>query len=98
MFFKSPASVAGSISCPILLLLGEQDKRVPPSGMLILMISLLDGLRWSQYLKSRGNEINVLMYPKVGHALDSVDAEHDGFTQIITFFTDKLDIKPALIE
>ena len=47
MYDASPISNADKIKAPILLLLGRDDHRVPPS----------QGLRWGQYLKGLGKSI-----------------------------------------
>ena len=49
-------------------------------------IDFVEGLRWSEYLKSRGVDIQVYMFPEVGHALDTLAAELYGYEQIFSFF------------
>ncbi|EGF77642.1 hypothetical protein BATDEDRAFT_35968 [Batrachochytrium dendrobatidis JAM81] len=75
MFRHSPASVVHKIKSPVLLMLGAGDRRVPPS----------EGLRWSQYLRGAGKDISVIMFPSVGHALDSFEAERYGFDAYWSF-------------
>ncbi|TPX41270.1 hypothetical protein SeMB42_g05645 [Synchytrium endobioticum] len=76
MFDKSPVAVADKVRAPVLLLLGEGDRRVPPS----------EGLRWAQYLKGQGKDVSVYMFPETGHSLDTVEAETFGFYASATFF------------
>lgn len=47
MFSMSPDKVSCMIQSPVLLMLGEKDRRVPYS----------QGLKWGQYLKSRKVDI-----------------------------------------
>ncbi|TPX35244.1 hypothetical protein SmJEL517_g02256 [Synchytrium microbalum] len=79
MYNKSPVSVAANVKGPVLLLLGEGDRRVPPS----------EGLRWSQYLKGRNVDVTVLMFPDTGHALDSVESEVFGFYALANFYSQR---------
>lgn len=75
MFSKSPASVAHLVTSPVLVMLGEGDRRVPP----------MEGLRWGQYLKSNGVDATIVKFNEVGHALDSVPAEKYGFDCYMDF-------------
>jgi acylaminoacyl-peptidase len=61
---------------PALLMIGECDRRVPPS----------QGYRWAEYLKAKKQTIRVLSFPQDGHALDSVDAERVSFEASAIFF------------
>ncbi|KAH6567333.1 hypothetical protein BASA83_008867 [Batrachochytrium salamandrivorans] len=75
MYHHSPVSVAHNIKAPVLLMLGEGDRRAPPSN----------GLRWAQYLQGAGKDVTVIMFPNVGHGLDSFEAERYGFDAILSF-------------
>ena len=85
MFSKSPASVAHQISSPVLLMLGAEDRRVPKS----------EGLRWAQYLRASGKEVDVFMFPNTGHPLDSMDAERVSFDAIYAFLINALSSKTS---
>lgn len=61
---------------PALLMLGNDDRRVPPS----------QGRRWAEILHGNGNEVTVLKYNETGHALDSFEATSDGFQAVTSFF------------
>ncbi|KNC99354.1 hypothetical protein, variant [Spizellomyces punctatus DAOM BR117] len=81
---KSPISVAQHVKTPSLLMLGENDRRVPP----------YEGMNWYYYLKGRGGvDIRVMTYPDNGHALDGVEAERFGFEAIAEFLVEFIGIK-----
>ncbi|CAG8432935.1 6081_t:CDS:10 [Diversispora eburnea] len=73
MYENSPIANIDKVKTPILLQLGQNDKRVPH----------IDGLQWWYYLKgqqqSKGKddqfEIRCKMYSETGHSLDSIEAE-----------------------
>jgi acylaminoacyl-peptidase len=65
---------------PALLMLGEKDRRVPPS----------QGFRWAEYLASKNHTVQVMTFPKDGHALDSFDAERVGFKASVNFMISHL--------
>ncbi|NXY80502.1 ACPH enzyme, partial [Glareola pratincola] len=74
--FRVPSSSAGAeavpfpqVRAPVLLMLGEDDRRVPPQ----------QGLEYYRALKARGVPTRLLLYPGNGHALAGVEAEADGF-------------------
>lgn len=87
LWHMSPLPLAGSVRAPTLLLLGEEDRRVPPS----------QGLEWYHALRRAGVTsrccpatqchtplgrsplCSVRMYPKNGHALSKCEAEADAF-------------------
>ncbi|NWX16104.1 ACPH enzyme, partial [Aegotheles bennettii] len=75
-----PASSAGAeavplpqVRAPVLLMLGEDDRRVPPK----------QGLEYYRALKARGVPTRLLWYPGNNHALAGVEAEADGFMNIV---------------
>ena len=68
MYDCSPVSHIKQQVSPALLMLGEGDRRVPCS----------QGLRWAEFLKGAGHDVDILMFPKVGHALDTFDSERYG--------------------
>jgi acylaminoacyl-peptidase len=74
----SPARFAenGGKTSPVLLMLGDGDRRVPHS----------QALRWAETLKGNGAQVEVLMFPGNGHAIDSLDAERYGVESASSFF------------
>lgn len=72
MLNKSPIRYAHQVKAPVLLMLGEEDRRVPNK----------QGIEFYRALKARGVTVRVLWYPGNGHALDKVDAESDCFMNI----------------
>ncbi|NWI50017.1 APEH enzyme, partial [Calyptomena viridis] len=60
------------VRAPVLLMLGEDDRRVPPK----------QGLEYYHALKARGVPTRLLWYPGNNHALAGVEAEADGFMNI----------------
>ncbi|XP_064579902.1 acylamino-acid-releasing enzyme-like [Zonotrichia leucophrys gambelii] len=69
MLHKSPIRYADQVRAPVLLMLGEDDRRVPPK----------QGLEYYRALKARGVPTRLLWYPGNNHALAGVEAEADGF-------------------
>uniref|UniRef100_A0A8C5IR31 Acylamino-acid-releasing enzyme n=1 Tax=Junco hyemalis TaxID=40217 RepID=A0A8C5IR31_JUNHY len=69
MLHKSPIRYADRVRAPVLLMLGEDDRRVPPK----------QGLEYYRALKARGVPTRLLWYPGNNHALAGVEAEADGF-------------------
>ena len=65
----SPIAHVDAVKAPVLLLTGEMDQRVPPS----------QSKNYYYALKGRGKEVELLMFPGNGHALDSVEAELVGW-------------------
>lgn len=82
MYECSPARFAenGGKTSPVLLMLGDGDRRVPHS----------QALRWAETLKGNGAQVDVLMFPGNGHALDSLDAERYGVESASAFILDLL--------
>jgi acylaminoacyl-peptidase len=76
LFDISPVSfIHGKVS-PCLLMLGNDDRRVPPS----------QGRRWAEAVRSAGNEVTTVVFNDVGHALDSFESEWHGFEISSAFF------------
>ncbi|NXJ92813.1 ACPH enzyme, partial [Corythaixoides concolor] len=69
MLLRSPMRYVDRVRVPVLLLLGEDDRRVPPK----------QGLEYYRALKARGVPTRLLWYPRNNHALAGVEAEADGF-------------------
>jgi acylaminoacyl-peptidase len=75
MFKASPCNFVGKSVSPCMIMLGKDDRRVPPS----------QGKRFAEVLKARGHEVKVLLFGQNGHALDGVEAELIGFEQAEAF-------------
>nr|XP_021334192.1 acylamino-acid-releasing enzyme-like [Danio rerio] len=69
MLIKSPIKHVAKVKTPVLLLLGEDDKRVPNK----------QGIEYYRALKNLQVPVRVLWYPGNNHSLLKVDAESDGF-------------------
>ncbi|CAG8720772.1 19843_t:CDS:10, partial [Cetraspora pellucida] len=83
MYENSPISNIDQVKTPTLLMLGENDARVPT----------VDGLAWWYYLKGQGKvEIQCKMYKETGHSLDSIEAEIQGVDAITKFLKNKIGL------
>ncbi|KAI9139481.1 Alpha/Beta hydrolase protein [Paraphysoderma sedebokerense] len=82
MWDCSPFRVAKNVVDPVLVMLGELDRRVPNH----------QAWEWVAYLRGKNKEhdVRMLSFPDTGHALDSVDAECYGFEAIMSFFGEYL--------
>uniref|UniRef100_A0A8D2LEG5 Acylamino-acid-releasing enzyme n=1 Tax=Varanus komodoensis TaxID=61221 RepID=A0A8D2LEG5_VARKO len=72
MLLHSPMRYVDKVQTPVLLMIGEDDRRVPPK----------QGLEYYHALKARGVPTRMLWYPGNDHALSGVEAEADGFMNI----------------
>ncbi|XP_075040012.1 acylamino-acid-releasing enzyme [Mixophyes fleayi] len=72
MLNKSPIIYVSKVKTPVLLMLGEEDRRVPNT----------QGLEYYKALRAHGVPARLLWYPGNNHALSKVDAESDGFMNI----------------
>ncbi|KAJ1665600.1 hypothetical protein IW140_006437 [Coemansia sp. RSA 1813] len=80
MWQASPSRMSGNVRDPLLLLLGAQDRRVPPA----------QSLSYYYRLKAANAPVQCKVYPGVGHPLDSVEAERDSFVSIARFYASSL--------
>ncbi|NXP07255.1 ACPH enzyme, partial [Thinocorus orbignyianus] len=80
MLHRSPIHYIDQVRAPVLLMLGEDDRRVPPQ----------QGLEYYRALKARGVPTRLLLYPGNGHALAGVEAEADGFMNIVLWLVKHL--------
>ncbi|KAJ2803544.1 hypothetical protein H4R21_001995, partial [Coemansia helicoidea] len=85
MWHASPSRLVGAVRDPLLLLLGADDRRVPPA----------QSLSYFHRLKAAGAPVQCKMYPGVGHPLDTVEAERDSFVSIARFFAAALTEKDS---
>uniref|UniRef100_A0A674DS35 Acylamino-acid-releasing enzyme n=1 Tax=Salmo trutta TaxID=8032 RepID=A0A674DS35_SALTR len=74
--------VAIQVKTPVLLTLGEDDKRVPPK----------QGIEYYRALKALQVPVRLLWYPGNNHSLSKVDAESDGFMNIALWMTQHLSL------
>ncbi|NWR37980.1 ACPH enzyme, partial [Tachuris rubrigastra] len=81
MLQKSPIRYVGQVHVPVLLMLGEDDRRVPPK----------QGLEYYRALKARGVPTRLLWYPGNSHALAGVEAEADGFMNMALWLLKHLE-------
>ncbi|XP_059152244.1 acylamino-acid-releasing enzyme-like isoform X2 [Physella acuta] len=72
----SPMSYIDQVRTPILLMIGAEDRRVPPS----------QGFEYYKALKSRGIPVRCLVYPGNNHSLTNVDAEADSLINTVIWF------------
>uniref|UniRef100_A0A3Q1GIJ8 Acylamino-acid-releasing enzyme n=1 Tax=Acanthochromis polyacanthus TaxID=80966 RepID=A0A3Q1GIJ8_9TELE len=72
MLNKSPIKHVTQVQTPVLLTLGEDDKRVPSK----------QGIEYYRALKAKNVPVRLLWYPGNNHSLSKVDAESDGFMNI----------------
>ncbi|XP_009892664.1 PREDICTED: acylamino-acid-releasing enzyme [Charadrius vociferus] len=80
MLHKSPMRYIDQVRAPVLLMLGEDDRRVPPQ----------QGLEYYRALKARGVPTRLLLYPGNNHALAGVEAEADGFMNMVLWLVKHL--------
>ncbi|XP_078683967.1 acylamino-acid-releasing enzyme-like [Branchiostoma floridae x Branchiostoma belcheri] len=80
MLTKSPIYHADKIKTPTMIMLGEVDKRCPPS----------QGKELYRLLNTRGIPARLLVYPDNSHPISKVDAEADAFVNIYKWFTEHI--------
>ena len=76
LYDASPIRYAPDVRTPLLLLLGEIDKRVPP----------FQSHNYYRILKSRGVNVKILNYPDNNHPISKVDAEADSAMNTVLWF------------
>ncbi|KAB0396976.1 hypothetical protein E2I00_000557 [Balaenoptera physalus] len=69
MLDKSPIKYTPQVKTPVLLMLGQEDRRVP----------FKQGMEYYRALKARNVPVRLLLYPKSTHALSEVEVESDSF-------------------
>ncbi|XP_053325401.1 acylamino-acid-releasing enzyme-like [Spea bombifrons] len=72
MLSKSPIRFVPQVRTPVLLMLGQEDRRVPNK----------QGLEYYRALRAHGVPARLLSYPGNNHSLSKVDAESDSFMNI----------------
>ncbi|BFZ08835.1 hypothetical protein BsWGS_11875 [Bradybaena similaris] len=73
---RSPLSYVDQVKTPVLLLLGNEDLRVPNS----------QGLEYLHALKARKVPARLQMYPSNNHSLDDVEAEADCMVNTVLWY------------
>ncbi|EKX34050.1 hypothetical protein GUITHDRAFT_119792 [Guillardia theta CCMP2712] len=82
-FSMSPMAHVSNVSGPVLLLVGGDDRRVPP----------FQSKEYYFALKERGADVEMLWYDKHTHGLaETPKGEGDGIVNIIKFFKRKLNM------
>ncbi|XP_058498460.1 acylamino-acid-releasing enzyme isoform X2 [Solea solea] len=82
MLEKSPIRHVAQVQTPVLLMLGEDDKRVPNK----------QGLEYYRALKAKQLPVRLLWYPGNNHSLSKVDAESDGFMNAALWIVQHLSL------
>ncbi|XP_043960863.1 acylamino-acid-releasing enzyme isoform X2 [Gambusia affinis] len=82
MLNKSPIKYVPQVRTPVLLTLGEDDKRVPNK----------QGIEYYKALKAKQIPVRLLWYPGNNHSLSKVDAESDGFMNIALWIIQHLGL------
>ncbi|XP_067855031.1 acylamino-acid-releasing enzyme-like isoform X2 [Heptranchias perlo] len=85
MLSKSPITYVSQVRTPVLIMLGERDKRVHPT----------QGLELYRALKARGVPVRLLWYPDDNHSLSKVGTEADVFMNVALWFDFALGITTA---
>lgn len=73
---SSPLSHVEKVKTPVMLMIGTDDRRVPPK----------QGHEFRKALQARGVPVKILEYANNGHALSNVDTEADAFVNIVLWF------------
>uniref|UniRef100_UPI00398E57AE acylamino-acid-releasing enzyme-like isoform X4 n=2 Tax=Pristiophorus japonicus TaxID=55135 RepID=UPI00398E57AE len=82
---KSPITHVSRARTPVLIMLGEKDKRVHPT----------QGLELYHALRARDVPVRLLWYPDDNHSLSKVGTEADVFMNVALWFAFALDITTA---
>jgi len=76
MWASSPIAHISKVKTPTLIMLGEQDLRVPP----------YQGKNYHNLLKRLGVKTKLRIYPGENHALAGLEAEQDSTSAVVAFF------------
>ena len=71
----SPTFLVNQVRCPLAIMVGQNDVRVPPS----------QGIHYYKYLRSRGVKCTLRQYPD-GHLLDKPEVAADVFCHLASLF------------
>jgi len=83
LYARSPVAHVDEVDVPVLIALGMQDRRVPPS----------QGLDFYHALRARGVPTGLLVYPDDDHALDKPRTAADHWVEIAAFLAAALASK-----
>merc|ERR1739848_686868 len=72
----SPMAHIDDVHSPTLLLIGDNDRRVPPA----------QGREWFYALRQRGVKVAMKYYSDQGHAINSVQMEADALVHSVLWF------------
>ncbi|KAK9690781.1 hypothetical protein RND81_09G153400 [Saponaria officinalis] len=76
LYDKSPIAHVNKVKAPTLLLIGDQDLRVPPSN----------GVQFARALMERGVETKVIKFPEDNHGLEKPQADFESYLNIGVWF------------
>ncbi|KAL4227008.1 hypothetical protein ACF0H5_014984 [Mactra antiquata] len=82
MWKCSPLQYVDQITTPVMIMIGKDDRRVPPS----------QGYQLYKALKARNKKVRHVAYPDNCHPIVKVDSEADAFINIYKWFNDHLPI------
>ncbi|CAG5127756.1 unnamed protein product, partial [Candidula unifasciata] len=74
---RSPLSYVDQVKTPLLILLGQDDKRVPNN----------QGLEYLRALKARQVPVRLQSYPGNNHSIDDVEADADVMVNTLLWFS-----------
>ncbi|XP_067934647.1 acylamino-acid-releasing enzyme-like [Watersipora subatra] len=80
MYSKSPIVYADKVRTPTLILVGQKDKRVPPS----------QSIEYHKALKANGVTTSLHLFPESNHCQDSVEVESEAMVNIYLWFINHL--------
>jgi acylaminoacyl-peptidase len=78
MWRLSTVRLAKNANCPVLIIHGDADRRVPVG----------QGLEFYLALKRNGKKVRVLLYENCGHSMKMTDAWDDALISSVEFFND----------
>ncbi|XP_074054052.1 acylamino-acid-releasing enzyme isoform X1 [Macrotis lagotis] len=81
MLKKSPIKYASQVKTPLLLMLGQEDKRVPYK----------QGMEYYRALVARKIPVRFLLYPRSNHSLSEVEVESDSFMNTVLWLHTHLE-------
>ena len=82
MYKKSPISHAHNVQCPVYLMIGKEDLRVPPS----------QGMEYYHQLKGLGKSVDMNMYED-NHPLGKIANHANVFINAVLFYKTILQIE-----
>ncbi|XP_067936708.1 acylamino-acid-releasing enzyme-like [Watersipora subatra] len=80
LYSMSPVAHLENIKTPMMVMLGQEDRRVPPS----------QGIEFYKALRSRGVPARLFIYPENSHPLQTIEAESDSIINLYLWFITNL--------